>query len=60
MAKKTTTDEQSLELIMRNYRNALRETTGGNEKNCNAAMDLVFLKFGGDRFDKRRKEGFLK
>jgi type I restriction enzyme M protein len=60
MAKKATTDKQSLELIMWNCHNDLCETTGGNEKNYNAVMDLVFLKFGGNKFDKRYKEGFLK
>jgi hypothetical protein len=39
MAKKATTDKQSLELIMWDCHNALREKTGGNEKNCNAVID---------------------
>jgi hypothetical protein len=60
MAKKATADKQSLELIMWNCCNAIHETTGGNEKNCNAVMDFVFLKFGRENFDKRYKEGFLK
>jgi type I restriction enzyme M protein len=54
MAKQKTTD-QSLESIMWNCRNALRGTVGGNEKNRDAVMGLVFLKFAGDKFDKRRK-----
>ena len=56
MAKKATTTEQSLESIMWNCRNALRGTVGGNDKNRDAVMGLVFLKFAGDKFDKRRKE----
>jgi type I restriction enzyme M protein len=55
MAKKATTVEQSLESIMWNCRNALRGTVGGNEKNRDAVMGLVFLKFAGDKFDKRRE-----
>ena len=56
MAKKATTAEQSLESIIWNCRNALRGTVGGNEKNRDAVMGLVFLKFAGDKFDKRRNE----
>lgn len=56
MAKKTKLQEQSLESIMWNCRNALRGTVGGNEKNRDAVMGLVFLKFAGDKFDKRRTE----
>jgi type I restriction enzyme M protein len=56
MAKKAATTEQSLESIMWNCRNALRGTVGGNEKNRDAVMGLVFLKFAGDKFDKRRAE----
>ena len=48
--------EQSLESIMMNCRNALRGTVGGNEKNRDAVMGLVFLKFAGDKFDKRRAD----
>jgi type I restriction enzyme M protein len=55
MAKKATTVEQSLESIMWNCRNVLRGTVGGNEKNRDAVMGLVFLKFAGDKFDKRRE-----
>ncbi|MDR1641489.1 MAG: type I restriction-modification system subunit M [Clostridiales bacterium] len=55
MAKKTATVEQSLESILWNCRNALRGTVGGNEKNRDAVMGLVFLKFAGDKFDQRRE-----
>lgn len=41
---------------MMNCRNALRGTIGGNEKNRDAVMGLVFLKFAGDKFEKRRAE----
>jgi type I restriction enzyme M protein len=57
MAKKPTKQQElSLESIMWNCRNALRGTVGGNEKNRDAVMGLVFLKFAGDKFDKRRTE----
>jgi len=56
MAKKAKEQEQSLESIMMNCRNALRGTIGGNEKNRDAVMGLVFLKFAGDKFEKRRSE----
>jgi type I restriction enzyme M protein len=56
MAKKTKQQEVSLESIMWACRNALRGTVGGNEKNRDAVMGLVFLKFAGDKFDKRREE----
>ncbi|UVI31007.1 type I restriction-modification system subunit M [Paenibacillus spongiae] len=56
MAKKTVVQEQSLESILWNCRNALRGTVGGNEKNRDAVMGLVFLKFAGDKFEKRREE----
>jgi len=55
-AKKPKEQEQSLESIMMNCRNALRGTVGGNEKNRDAVMGLVFLKFTGDKFAKRREE----
>lgn len=48
--------DQSLESIMWNCRNTLRGTVGGNEKNRDAVLGLVFLKFAGDKFDKRRAE----
>ncbi|MFZ7101939.1 MAG: N-6 DNA methylase [Peptococcaceae bacterium] len=56
MAKTTKVQEQSLESIMWNCRNVLRGTVGGNEKNRDAVMGLVFLKFAGDKFHKRRAE----
>ena len=55
MAKKNATQEQSLESILWNCRNSLRGTVGGNEKNRDAVMGLVFLKFAGDKFEKRRE-----
>ncbi len=56
MAKKAATQAQPLESILWNCRNALRGTVGGNEKNRDAVMGLVFLKFAGDKFEKRRSE----
>ena len=46
----------SLESVLWNCRNALRGTVGGNEKNRDAVMGLVFLKFAGEKFEKRRAE----
>jgi type I restriction enzyme M protein len=56
MPKKAAIAEQSLESIMWNCRNALRGTVGGNDKNRDAVMGLVFLKFAGDKLEKRRAE----
>src|SRR5665647_2936280 len=56
MAKAAKVKEVSLESIIWNCRNALRGTVGGNEKNRDAVMGLVFLKFAGDKFEKRRAE----
>jgi len=56
MAKKAVLKEQSLESILMNCRNALRGSIGGNEKNRDAVMGLVFLKFVSDKFEKRREE----
>jgi len=56
MAKTAKVQEQSLESIMWNCRNALRGTVGGNEKNRDAVMGLVFLKFAGNKFEKRCAE----
>lgn len=56
MAKKAKITEISLDSILMNCRNALRGTIGGNEKNRDAVMGLVFLKFIGDKFEKRRAE----
>ena len=46
----------SLESILMNCRNALRGKIGGNDTNRDAVMTLTFLKFVGDKFEKRRKE----
>ncbi len=56
MAKAAKEKEVSLEQIMWNCRNALRGSVGGNEKNRDTVMGLVFLKFAGDKFEKRRAE----
>jgi type I restriction enzyme M protein len=56
MGKKATSREQPLESILWSCRNALRGTVGGNEKNRDAVMGLVFLKFASDKFEKRRAE----
>ncbi len=56
MAKAAKVKEVSLEQIMWNCRNALRGSVGGNEKNRDTVMGLVFLKFAGDKFEKRRAE----
>lgn len=42
-AKKTKAQEQSLESIIMNCRDALHGTVGGNEKKCNSVMGLEFL-----------------
>ncbi len=55
MAKKTKNTAVSVETIMDNCRNALRGTIGGNEKNRDTVMGLVFLKFVGDKFTARRQ-----
>lgn len=58
MAQKKPKTEKtvSLESILMNCRNALRGKIGGNEKNRDAVLSLVFLKFVGEKFEKRRKE----
>jgi type I restriction enzyme M protein len=48
--------EISLESILWNCRVALRGTIGGNEKNRDAVLSLVFLKFVGEKFDKQREK----
>lgn len=53
MAKKET--ESSLEQVLWNCRVALRGF-GSLEKNRDAVIGLVFLKFASDKFEKRRKE----
>lgn len=55
MAKKEVEKEVSLESILWNCRNALRGV-GSTEKNRDAVMGLAFLKFAGDKFEKKRKE----
>ena len=47
--------EVSLETVLWNCRVALRGV-GTTEKNRDAVIGLVFLKFAGDKFEKRRKE----
>ena len=54
MEKKNDLQEQSLESIMVNCRNALRGTVAGNKKSRDAVIGLVFLKFAGDKIEKRR------
>ncbi|EER48150.1 type I restriction-modification system methyltransferase subunit like protein [Actinobacillus minor NM305] len=49
-------EDISLETVMMNCRNALRGKVGGNEKNRDTVMGLVFLKFVGDKFTARRAE----
>ncbi len=53
MAKKD--NAVSLETVLWNCRVALRGV-GSTEKNRDAVIALVFLKFAGDKFEKRRKE----
>lgn len=58
MARKSTKkndSELTLEQVLRNCRNALRGV-GSMEKNRDAVISLVFLKFAGDKFNNRRKE----
>ena len=45
----------SLETVLWNCRVALRGI-GSTEKNRDAVIGLVFLKFAGDKFEKRRAE----
>ena len=55
MAKKAVSKEVTLEQILFNCRNALRGA-GGTEKNRDAVIGLVFIKFASDKFEKRRLE----
>lgn len=54
-AKEKKEVEVSLETVLWNCRVALRGV-GTTEKNRDAVIGLVFLKFAGDKFEKRRKE----
>lgn len=53
--KATKVKEETLETVLWNCRVALRGV-GSLEKNRDAVIGLVFLKFAGDKFQKRRKE----
>ena len=55
MAKKAVVKEVTLETVLWNCRVALRGI-GSTEKNRDAVIGLVFLKFAGDKFEKRRTE----
>ena len=58
MAKATKAKKEtavSLETVLWNCRVALRGV-GTTEKNRDAVIGLVFLKFAGDKFEKRRQE----
>ena len=55
MAKKAAVKEVTLETTLWNCRVALRGI-GSTEKNRDAVIGLVFLKFAGDKFEKRRAE----
>ena len=55
MAKATKAKEVTLENVLWNCRVALRGV-GSMEKNRDAVIGLVFLKFAGDKFAKRREE----
>lgn len=55
MAKKEVEKTAQLETILMNCRNALRGA-GGTEKNRDAVIGLVFIKFASDKYEKRRQE----
>lgn len=55
MAKAVKDKEVSLETVLWNCRVALRGV-GSTDKNRDAVIGLVFLKFAGDKFKKRREE----
>ena len=56
LAKKTKKEESvNLESVLWDCRVALRGV-GTTEKNRDAVISLVFLKFAGDKFEKRKEE----
>ena len=55
MAKQAAVKEVTLETVLWNCRVALRGI-GSTEKNRDAVIGLVFLKFAGDKFKRRREE----
>ncbi len=55
MSNKNNAKEVALETILFNCRNALRGA-GGTEKNRDAVIGLVFIKFASDKFEARRQE----
>ena len=55
MAKAKKVKAPTLEEVLWNCRVALRGI-GSTEKNRDAVISLVFLKFAGDKFEKRRAE----
>ena len=56
MAKATKKDKEvTLETVLWNCRVALRGV-GSTEKNRDAVIGLTFLKFAGDKFERRRAE----
>ncbi|MCW6678289.1 type I restriction-modification system subunit M [Anaerococcus sp. NML200574] len=55
VSKNTKKEELSLETVLLNCRVALRGY-GSSEKNRDAVIGLVFLKFAGEKFEARRKE----
>ncbi len=55
MAKSKVEKTLTLENVLFNCRHALRGI-GGTDKNRDAVIALVFLKFAGDKFENRRKE----
>ena len=52
--KKAPTKEQTLETILFNTRNALRGA-GSTEKNRDAVIGLIFIKFASDKFEARKE-----
>ena len=54
-ATKKKVEEVSLETVLLNCRVALRGV-GSTDKNRDAVISLCFLKFAGDKFERRRAE----